>query len=383
MDVVTAGQILTCNAGSSSLKLGLFDPSAREQIAAIELRDGEALAALSGQQKIVEAALKRARIDPQRIGAIGHRVVHGGTRHVQSVRIDQTVERDIAELAPLAPNHNPAALAVIGAVRRLLPDVPQVAAFDTAFHATLSPAAYVFPLPYRWYADWGIRRFGFHGLSHAYCAGRAAELLGRSLDTLKLVICHLGAGCSLAAVDGGSSVATTMGFTPLDGLAMATRSGSLDPGILTYLLANNRLTLNELEDVLAHDSGLKGVSGGSGDMREILAARAQGDERAALAFDVFIRHLREGIGAMTANLGGLDALIFTGGIGEHQPEVRAEACRTLGPLGVIVDPVANTAATPDSVISPQAARVATLVIRTREDAMVAQETRRVLRGNLR
>ena len=218
--------------------------------------------------------------------------------------IDATIRAEIEELTSLAPLHNGPALAVIDDVARLLPGVPQVAAFDTAFHATLPPHAYLYALPYEWYERWGVRRFGFHGLSHAYCAGRAAELLGRPLAELKLVTCHLGSGCSLAAVDGGRSIATTMGFTPLDGLVMATRPGAVDPGVLTYLLAENRMTLPELEEALYHQSGLKGVSGRSGDMREILAARARGDARAALAFDLYVERLREGIGAMAASLAG-------------------------------------------------------------------------------
>lgn len=373
------GSILTCNAGSSSLKLGLFDPTAQEQIATAELRGDQAVAALRGEPGTVRTALARAEIDPESIGAVGHRVVHGGTRHTESIRIGPEVERDITELAPLAPNHNPAALAVIAATRDLLPGVPQVAAFDTAFHATLPPRAYRYPVPDRWYTEWGIRRFGFHGLSHAYCAGRAATMLGRPLADLKLVVCHLGSGCSLAAIAGGLSVATTMGFTPLDGLAMATRPGSLDPGILTYLLTHDYLTRAELADSLAHDSGLKGLAGGTGDIREVMEARARGDARAGLAFDVFIHRLREGIGAMLATLGGLDALVFTGGIGEHLAEVRAEGCRTLGFAGIRLDDASNTTAVVDAVVSPLESPVAVLVIRSREDLMVARETWRVLR----
>jgi acetate kinase len=377
-DSSDGGRILTFNAGSSSLKLGLFDAEARQQIAAVSMDGEEAETALRGEVGAIDGLLRREGIERDRVRAVGHRVVHGGTRQVRSVLLNAAVERDVEELAPLAPNHNPAALAVIRAVRALLPGVPQVAAFDTAFHATLPPGAHVYPLPYRWYAEWGIRRFGFHGLSHAYCAGRTAELLGRSIEELRVVTCHLGSGCSLAAIAAGRSVATTMGFTPLDGLAMGRRPGALDPGILLHLLATNRLSLDELDDALTHDSGLKGLAGGSGDLREILAARAAGDERAALAYDVFIARLREGIGAMAATLGALDALVFTAGIGEHQPVVRADACATLGVLGVTLDEPANETATPDAVVSSAESRVAVLVVKTREDLIVARETRRVV-----
>jgi acetate kinase len=379
-DAVLDGAILTVNAGSSSLKLGLFDPAATALLASASLNGEEARPVLRGSVAALNDLFDQVGVEPERIGAVGHRVVHGGTRHVRSVRIDEAVERDIAELATLAPHHNPAALAVIAATDVLLPDALQVAVFDTAFHATLPPSAYLYPVPYRWFAEWGIRRFGFHGLSHAYCAGRAAELLGRPVEELRLITCHLGSGCSLTAIAGGRSVATTMGFTPLDGVAMGTRPGALDPGILTYLLGNGRLTLDQLEDALAHDSGLKGISGTSGDLRDVLAARDVGDEMAALAFDVFVARLREGIGAMAAALGRLDALVFSAGIGEHQPDVRAAACATLGLLGVEIDVERNAAAEPDAVVSGDASRVAVLVIRTREDLVVARETRRVLTG---
>jgi acetate kinase len=260
----------------------------------------------------------------------------------------------------------------------MLPGVPQVAAFDTAFHATLPPHAYLYALPYEWHERWGVRRFGFHGLSHAYCAARAAELLGLPLTQLKLVTCHLGSGCSLAAVTGGCSIATTMGFTPLDGLVMATRPGAVDPGVLTYLLAANRMTLPELEEALYHQSGLKGVSGRSGDMREILAARAAGDTRAALAFDLYVERLREGIGAMAAALAGIDALVFTGGVGEHTPEVRASACDAFAWIGLTLDEAVNATATPDAVISTGDSGVCVMVLHTREELMVSRETARVL-----
>ena len=275
---MSGGAILAVNAGSSSLKLGLFDARAEEQLAAWEVTWAAGDEARDALRPVL------AKIDVGTIGAVGHRVVHGGTRVAATV-IDTTAREEIAALAALAPLHNPPALQIVAAVGELLPGVPQVAVFDTAFHATLAPEAYLYAVPYDWYERWGVRRFGFHGLSHAYCAGRAAELLKRPLAELRLVTCHLGSGCSLTAIAGGTSRATTMGYTPLDGLVMATRPGAVDPGVLITLLRDERVSLAELEDALYHRSGLLGISGISGHMRDVLAARAGGLARAALAFD--------------------------------------------------------------------------------------------------
>jgi acetate kinase len=371
------GQILVLNAGSSSLKLGVFDAATEEQLA--EKHVSWAV----DEQMGYEAALRDllSDIDLKEIAAVGHRVVHGGTRFTQAVRIDVAVREAIEDLASLAPLHNRAALDVIDAMGQILPGVPQVAAFDTAFHATLPPHSYLYALPYEWHEQWGVRRFGFHGLSHAYCAARAAELLDLPLAQLKLVTCHLGSGCSLAAVAGGRSIATTMGFTPLDGLVMATRPGAVDPGVLTYLLAENRLTLPALEEALYHQSGLKGVSGSSGDMRQIVAACAAGDTRAELAFELYVARLREGIAAMAASLGGIDALVFTGGVGEHAHEVRHAACARLAWIGLALDDAVNAVATPDAVISTGDSRVRVMILHTREELMVARETARVLHAS--
>jgi acetate kinase len=369
------GQILVLNAGSSSLKLGLFDATGEEQQAERQVSwDHDAVPGYDSALRHVLTG-----IDMSRVAAVGHRVVHGGAQFTTGVLLDPAARAQIRALASLAPLHNGPALAVMDEVARMLPRVPQVAAFDTAFHATLPPHAYLYALPYAWYEQWGLRRFGFHGLSHAYCAARAAELLGTPLDSLKLVTCHLGSGCSLAAIAEGRSIATTMGFTPLDGLVMATRSGSVDPGLLTYLLAEGRITLAELEEVLYHQSGLKGVSGSSGDMRQILAARAAGDVRAALAFDLYVERLREGIGAMAAALAGIDALVFTGGVGEHAAEVRAGACRAFAWIGLTLDEAENATAARDGVISTPDSAVHVVVLHTREELMVARETMRVLR----
>jgi acetate kinase len=372
-----SGEILVLNAGSSSLKLGLFTVDAATEVAAKDVR-------WSADESLDHVAALRqalAGIDTKAVAAVGHRVVHGGNRFTSAVRIDDAVTAEIDSLAALAPLHNRPALAMIEAIGRLLPGIPQIAAFDTAFHATMPPHAYLYPVPYAWYAEWGVRRFGFHGLSHAYCAERAAALLGQPPAHLKLVTCHLGSGCSLAAIAGGQSRATTMGFTPLDGLMMATRPGVLDPGILTALLAEQRLTLSELESALYHQSGLLGISGRSGDMRDILVARAAGDERATLAFDLYVARLREGIAAMAAAIGGVDALVFTGGVGEHASEVRAAACAGSGWFGLTLDPEANATAVADTEIAAAESGVRVLVVHTREELMVAREVARVLRAD--
>jgi acetate kinase len=377
MAVVVSGNsacILVLNAGSNNLKLALFAASGEERLVEDSLEWSEDAA--NGHA----GALRRliGKIEPSRIRAVGHRVVHGGEQYREAVRIDDKVKRSIADLISLAPLHNPAALAVIEAAEQLLPAVPQVAVFDTAFHATLSPAQFIYPLPYRWYEEWGIRRFGFHGLSHAYCAGRVLELLGTNEKESKIVVCHLGAGCSLAAVAGGRSVATTMGFTPLDGVPMATRPGALDPGILTHLLRTGLLSLDDLDAALRHDAGLKGLSGISGDMRDILTARAEGHERSVLAFDVFTNRVREGIASMAAAMGGIDAIVFTAGIGEHAPEVRTAVCAGLTWMGVVLDEEINAVASPDQDIARHASPVRVLLFHTREDLVIARETRRLL-----
>jgi len=377
------GPILVLNAGSSSLKLGLFDAPAATQLAETSLDwDQDTTSGVTDHATALRHLLTAAGTPwaQERVAAVGHRVVHGGTRYQASVRIDAAVKATIEELAALAPLHNPAALAAIAAAEEILPGVPQVAAFDTAFHSTLPPVAYLYAVPYHWYEAWGVRRFGFHGLSHAYCAGRAAELLRRPSAALRLVTCHLGNGCSLAAIVAGRSIATTMGFTPLDGVMMGTRSGAVDPGLLLYLLQHGYLDAAALDGALNHESGLLGISGRSGDMRAILAARADGDARATLAFDLYVARIREGIAALTATLGGLDALVFTAGVGEHAAAVRAAVADPLGWMGIGIDAATNAAAVPDVEITAPGGQVRVLVIHTREDLMVARETRRVLLG---
>jgi acetate kinase len=314
--------------------------------------------------------MKRRR----QIAVSGHRVVHGGRQFAGPVLIDDATLHAIAELSDLAPLHQPRALAGIEAARRLLPGVPAVACFDTAFHATLPPAAAAYALPGEWVREFGLRRYGFHGLSHAYAARRAAELLGAPAGGLRAVTCHLGAGASLAAVRGGRSVDTTMGFTPLEGLVMATRSGSVDPGLLTWLLQHGRLSPDQLSDGLEHRSGLAGLVGGSGDIRDVHAAADAGEQAAAAAIEVYLHRLRREIGAMAAAMNGLDVLVFTGGIGEHDPAVRAGAAAGLGFLGVAVDEASNQDAAGDAEITAAGAPVRVLVITAREDAEIARQS---------
>jgi acetate kinase len=307
------------------------------------------------------------------IEVAGHRIVHGGAKLTQPVRITPEVKRDIENVASIAPLHNQAGLEGIELIDKLLPNIPQVAVFDTGFHRTLPPHAFIYPVPYSWYERDGIRRFGFHGINHEYCARRTASLLGRDVSTLKIVTCHLGNGCSLAAIDGGKSIDTTMGFTPLEGLMMGTRSGSIDPGILTHLLRMGAGETADLDKVLNHDSGLLGISGVSSDMREVLDAARNGNERARLAFDIFVHRLQSEIGAMTASLGGIDVLVFTAGIGENSAEVRRATCAQLKFLGIEVDEVANSSAKLDADISQHGSRVRVLVIRAQEEWAIARE----------
>ena len=303
--------------------------------------------------------------------AVGHRVVHGGTRFLSAVRVDDRVLKGIEALADFAPLHNPVAATTIRAARAALPDVPQVAAFDTAFHSTLSEEQFLYPVPWRWHREPGIRRFGFHGLSVDWSTRRAADLLGRPAGELALVVAHLGSGCSVTAVLNGRSVATSMGLTPMEGLMMGTRSGSIDPGILLYMLRTRRAGWRELETALDHQSGLVGVFGRAAGMREIEKAAGEGNERARLAIDMFVSRAAAGIAAVATALPRLDGLVFTGGIGEHSPSVRSAIVGRLAPLGIaalVASDVRN-----DAVISRSGAAVAILRVEAREDAVIARQ----------
>jgi acetate kinase len=307
------------------------------------------------------------------IAVVGHRIVNGGRDYTQPVMITPEVKAAIQRMAVFAPLHNRVELEGIRLIEEKFGSIPQVAVFDTAFHSTLPEAAFVYPGPYEWLAQ-GIRRFGFHGINHQYCAQRTAQLLEKNLSSLRLVNCHLGNGCSLAAIRYGESIDTTMGFTPLDGLMMGTRSGSVDPGILTYLMREQNLTGETLDDLLNKKSGLLGISGISGDMRQIVSAMNKGNGRAKLAFNMFVHRLQAGIGAMVAALGGLDALVFTAGIGENSAEVRQAACANFNFLGLQLDPAKNSSPRPDRDISMASSSVRVLVVQAQEDWAIARDT---------
>ncbi len=365
-----APRVLVVNAGSSSLKLSVVgtDGSVSDQCE-IDSWDGTpdapALTSYFGQLATPDA--------------IGHRVVHGGAIFTAPALIDDGVLGQIDSLTSLAPLHQPRALAGIAATAAAFPGLPQVACFDTAFHATLPAAASAYALPGAWRDRFGLRKFGFHGLSHSYASRRAAELTHNAdREQFRVVTCHLGAGSSLAAVQGGRSVETTMGFTPVDGLVMATRSGSVDPGLLTWLASDGRVPLAELADALEHRSGLAGLAGGTGDMRQVESAARGGDQRAVLALEVHAHRLVAAIASMAAAMNGLDALAFTGGIGEHDPRVRSAAAAGLGFIGVTIDSGANESARSDADISAAGAMVRTLVLTAREDIEIARGVRQAL-----
>lgn len=317
---------------------------------------------------------------PNQIHAVGHRVVHGGADYSQSVRITSEVKEAIAHLSSLAPAHNPANLDGIVTIEAILGDrLPQVAVFDTAFHRHIPDAAALYAIPQTWSSQ-GIRRYGFHGISHHYCTQRAAHLLQRPVEELRLITCHLGNGASLAAVHQGHSIDTTMGFTPLDGLMMGSRCGSIDPGVLLYLMRQEGLSVEDVDRLLNKQSGLLGVSGRSADMRDILAAASE-DPSAQLALDMYIYRLRSHLGAMWMSLGTVDALVFTAGVGEHSPEIRAAVCDGLGAWGVQLDRDRNLAHPVDQIISAPNSAVQVLVIHTQEDWAIAQECWRLLNAS--
>ena len=314
----------------------------------------------------------RAIASPSDIDAVGHRVVHGGPHFEDPVLVTPEVLSAIADVSAFAPLHIRSELEGMKTVENLLGSVPQMAVFDTGFHRQMPLPAAVYPGPYEWF-EGGIRRYGFHGINHQYCAGRSAQLLGKDQTSLKVVTCHLGNGCSVAAVHGGRSVDTTMGFTPLDGLMMGTRSGAVDPGILTFLMRHGKLDGSDIDRVLNQRSGLLGISGRSADMRDILAAIREGHKRAKLAFDIYVHRLRSAIGGMAAVLSGMDALVFTAGVGENSPEVRAAACETLEFLGLRLDASKNARPSLDEDVSSADSHVRVLVIRAEEDWAIAAE----------
>lgn len=395
-------KILVVNAGSSSIKFALYDWQtlqllvkgvvdfgvcehqaeikifSREQpwtrsVPADSYRQG-LLCALEGLREL-------GYLESQReVKAIAHRLIHGGETLRRPVVITDEVKQIIRSFLPLAPLHIPAGLEAIEATEQIFPGALQTGVFDTAFFSEIPPAAYLYPVPYEWYTKWGIRRFGYHGTSHAYACERASEMLGRPLESLKLITCHLGQGSSASAIQNGKAVTNTMGFTPLEGFMMGTRSGTVDPGIITYVQKHYGLSADEVEEILHKRSGLLGVSGISGDYRQVAEAAKAGHERARLALEMYAYRVRAMIGALAVTMGGVDALVFTGGIGENAPELRADICRGLECLGLSLDQNRNATARPDANVSAPDSQGQILVIHSREDYILAREARRLAEG---
>ncbi|HEY5520699.1 MAG TPA: acetate/propionate family kinase [Candidatus Limnocylindrales bacterium] len=367
-------RVLVVNAGSSSLKMSAIELGRLEPLAATQIDWGSDATAVPDRRGTLTKAF--ATLAEHGYGAdafdlVAHRVVHGGTLFRAPTLIDENVIGELSSLEPLAPLHNPVAVWAMHAQRRIMPDLPAVAVFDTAFHATLPEDGYVYALPWSWYAEWGVRRFGFHGISVTWSVRRAAELLGRSAADLSLTVAHLGNGCSVTAVRGGASVSTSMGLTPLEGLVMGTRAGSIDPGALLYAMREHGLDRSDLARVLDQESGLLGVSGLSGDVRMLVDAAGSGNDRARLALDIFVRRAAEEIAAAATSLEHLDALVFTGGIGENAAGLRAAICARLAVLGV--PPVAEDSVDEDKVLAGGDGTVAVMRIEAREDLVIAEQ----------
>lgn len=398
------GKVLVINCGSSSIKYHLYEADSLILLAKGGVsRIGEAGSYLEQEsggakfRKELPVPDHRAGfdlvistlLDPRQgllksvgdISMVGHRAVHGGEDFRSPVIIEDAVIRKMEELIPLAPLHNPAGLTGILEGRRLLPDVPQVAVFDTAFHQSLPQHAYLYALPMEYYDTYRVRKYGFHGASCQYVSRRAADILGQPPEKLRMIVCHLGNGVTLAAVGGGKSIDTSMGLTPLEGLMMGTRSGDIDPGVIFYLHRQAGLTLDEIDRLLNRESGLFGVSGTSNDMREIEEKAGRGDQRCRLAMEMFAYRVKKYIGAYAAALGGLDVLVFTAGIGENSPQIRAMVCDRMEFLGIELDETANRqAGGVEKIISRANVRVKVLVVPTNEEKVIAAETVAVVRG---
>ncbi len=390
--------ILVINAGSSSLKYQLLNPETQQVLAKGLCErigiDGKFTYKPEGKEAVKEAdvampthneaikAVLDALVDPKNgvigsmkeIDAVGHRVVHGGEKFAKSVLITDEVMAAIEECNPLAPLHNPANIIGIKACQALMPDTPMVAVFDTAFHQTMPPAAYMYALPYEYYEKDKVRRYGFHGTSHKYVTQRAATMLGKPIEQLKLISCHLGNGSSITAVDGGKSVDTTMGFTPLAGVPMGTRSGDLDAGILQYLMNKYSMGIDEMLNVLNKKSGVEGLSCVSSDFRDLESAAAKGDEKAALAQKKFAYEVKKFVGAYAAAMGGVDAIIFTAGVGENDKAIRSMVCEGLEYMGVKLDAAANDVRGKETIISASDSKAKVLLIPTNEELMIAIDT---------
>jgi len=390
--------ILVINCGSSSLKYQLLEMEqetllAKGLVERIGQQEGRHVAVVPGHDpvdrtlpvpdheagiRIVMESLTDAETGVigsfDEIHAVGHRVVHAGEKYAGSVIITQDVVDALEECIPLAPLHNPPNITGILAARAVLPDVPMVGVFDTAFHQTMPPHAYVYPLPYRMYEEHKIRRYGFHGTSHRYVTLRTAQILEMPVEQLNLITCHLGNGASVAAVKGGRSIDTSMGFTPLEGLMMGTRCGDIDPAIAGYLERNKGMTLEEIDALFNKQSGLLGISGLSSDLRDVEREYANGHERAKLALEIYAYHIRKYIGAYAVALGRVDALVFTAGVGENDSLVREWACRGLEIIGAELDPFKNATRRDEAMISKLSSRIAIMIVPTNEELMIARDT---------
>ncbi len=394
-------KVLVINSGSSSIKYQLFDMPENKVLAkGIAERIGirgsclthypDQKPAYRNEEDITDHGVAISLIfaalihpdhgvvrDVREIDAIGHRVVHGGEIFNQPVLVDSTVKENIRRLSGLAPLHNPANLLGIEACEQIIPGIRQAAVFDTAFHHTIPPQAFMYGIPYWYYEEYGIRKYGFHGTSHQYVARRAAEILGKQPAELKMISCHLGSGSSITAIQNGQSLDTSMGFTPLEGLVMGTRSGDLDPAIITFLMEKEKMSAAEINDLLNNRSGVLGISALSSDFRDLAKAAADGNDRARLAIDVFVHRVRKYIGAYAAELNGLDVLVFTAGLGENSPEIRAQICQGFDYLELWIDPEKNNIRGKEADISAQGSKPRILVIPTNEELMIASETLQV------
>ena len=378
--------ILVLNAGSSSQKLSFFklssglpetpqkpDWEAKLSVKWQEVQTDEWIQSLNERLSTLFNGPEKLIDSPSKINVVGHRIVHGGTRFLSSTKIDARVKADIEDLEQLAPLHNKINLTGIDAIEQLLPGVQQIAVFDTAFHRTLPLYASLYPVPYQWYENLSIHKYGFHGINHQYCTNRAARMLGKRVEDLSIIICHLGSGCSLSAVEGGKSIDTTMGFTPLEGLMMSTRCGSIDSGILIYLLRNTKMSADDLDKALNKDSGLKGIYEHSSDLAVVIDEMKKGDKRAKLAFDMYVYRIRRHICEMRAALKRLDCLVFTAGVGENAPLVRESVCDSLGFLNIQIDNKLNDRTTSDGNIASGNSSIPLLVISAREDWQIASD----------
>jgi acetate kinase len=389
---------IAINAGSSSLKFQLYDMPSEEVITKgiverIGLKDSIFTISVDGEkitettdipdhevavQMLLEKLISHNIISSyDEITGVGHRVVHGGEKFPDSVFIDEQVIQDIEELSELAPLHNPANVTGIKAFKKILPDIISVAVFDTAFHQTMPEASYLYSLPYSYYKDFGIRKYGFHGTSHKYVSERAAELLGRPVEELRLLTCHLGNGASIAAIEGGKSMDTSMGFTPLAGVSMGTRSGNIDPALIPFIMEKTGKTAEQVLDVLNKESGMLGVSGISSDLRDLEQEASKGNERADLALEVFVDRIHKYIGSYAARMNGVDAIIFTAGIGENSSFIRERVLRGLEFMGVYWDPALNQVRGEEAFLNYPHSPVKVIVIPTNEELMIARDVERI------